>query len=94
MASFLGAMEVPPRTGGARVRRPLRDGTRLVYTRYETGYEGATGATTDVVVYDFTSQSETQLTQGGESYYAIWSPDGTQIAFLLEPGVREARGVG
>jgi dipeptidyl aminopeptidase/acylaminoacyl peptidase len=58
------------------------DGTHLVYSRYATGSEGTPGATTDIVVYEFSSRTEVQLTHDGISNYPVWSPDGTQIAFL------------
>ncbi len=57
------------------------DGTRLAYTKFLVGGYGAPNAQTDVVVYDFASAKETQLTSTGKSFGPVWSPDGQRIAF-------------
>lgn len=57
------------------------DGTRLAYTKFLVGQYGDPNARTDVVVYDFASGRETQLTHSGAAFQPIWSPDGERIAF-------------
>jgi Tol biopolymer transport system component len=65
------------------------DGTRLVFTRFMTGSytEGAAMTQawdTDVWSYSFATHTETNLTStpGIEESYPVWSPDGSQIAYI------------
>lgn len=64
------------------------DGTRLVYTRFLTGGYGTPNALTAVVVYDFASGKETQLTSPGtvNPGSAAWSPDGQRIVYGTRNG--------
>lgn len=58
------------------------DGTRVLYTKYETGTYGQPGSVTDIAVVDLATGRETLLTHRGDAAQAAWSPDGTQIAFF------------
>lgn len=62
------------------------DGTRLVYTKFLAGGYGTPNAQTDVVVYDFASGKETQLTHTGKGYQPVWSPDSERIAYTTADG--------
>jgi len=62
------------------------DGTQLVYTKFLTGTYGTPHAMTDIGVYDFTTEQETLITDRGDAMQAVWSPDGSQLAFLAESG--------
>ncbi len=57
------------------------DGTRLIYTKFLVGGYGQPNSQFDVVVYDFASGQETQLTHTGRGFQPVWSPDGQRIAF-------------
>lgn len=57
------------------------DGTRLLYTKFLSGGYGTPNAQFDVVVYDFASAKETQLTHTGKGFQPVWSPDGKRIAY-------------
>ena len=57
------------------------DGRRLLYTKFLVGQYNDPDAQTDVVVYDFATKAETQLTHTGHSFQPVWSPDGRRIAF-------------
>ena len=60
------------------------DGTRLVYTKFLVGGYGTPNAQADVVVYDFASAKEIQLTHTGKGFQPVWSPDGQRIAFNMQ----------
>ena len=62
------------------------DGTQLLYTKYLTGTYGQANATTDIALYDFTTETETLLTDRGDAAQAAWSPDGSTIGFLTHGG--------
>ena len=51
------------------------DGTHLVYTLRH-------GGKNDVHVYDLEAKTDVAVTRDGVSWYAVFSPDGTEIAFL------------
>ncbi len=59
------------------------DATQLVYTKFLTGTYGTPGARTDIALYDFTTRSERLLTDRGDAAQAAWSPDGSQLAYLV-----------
>jgi len=60
------------------------DGTRLAYTKFLVGGYGTPNAQADVVVYDFASANEIQLTSTGKGFQPVWSPDGQRIAFNMQ----------
>ncbi len=51
------------------------DSKKLVYSSERNG-------TMQIFQYDFTTESETQLTQTGNDYSPVFSPDGKNIAFI------------
>ncbi len=57
------------------------DGTRLLYTKFLVGGYGQPNSQFDVVVYDFATAKETQLTHIGNGFQPVWSPDGQLIAY-------------
>ncbi len=61
------------------------DGTKVLYTKFETGTYGTQHAVTDAAVYDFATDSEALLTSRGDVMQPVWSPDGSTIAFVV-PG--------
>ena len=58
------------------------DGTRILYTRFTSGSYGLAGSQSRVTVYDFATGTTRDLTTTGKDSYPVWSPDGSQIAFL------------
>jgi Tol biopolymer transport system component len=57
------------------------DGTRLIYTKFLSGKFGDLAPTSDIFAYTLASSTETRLTSAGNGFQAVWSPDGTEIAF-------------
>jgi Tol biopolymer transport system component len=57
------------------------DATQLVYTKFSVGGYGSPNAQADVVVYDFASGGEIQLTHSGKGFQPAWSPDGRRIVY-------------
>lgn len=49
-------------------------------------YASERNGTMQLFQYDFTSQSETQLTQAGNDYSPVFSPDGKSFAFIRNGG--------
>ena len=62
------------------------DGTRLLYTRFTSGGYGVPGSQSRATVYDFATESTRDLTNSGTDSYAVWSPDGSKVAFLSTRG--------
>ena len=58
------------------------DGTRLLYTWFTSGGYGVERSQSRVTIYDFATRSTRDLTNTGKDSYPVWSPDGSQIAFL------------
>lgn len=58
------------------------DGTRILYTKYDTGGYGVPGAHADVAIFDAATSTETLVTHGNGNVQGVWSPDGAQIAYL------------
>jgi Tol biopolymer transport system component len=57
------------------------DGTKILYTKYVSGTFSTASPQTDIAVLDLASHTETLLTHTGDSWQAVWSPDGKSIAF-------------
>jgi Tol biopolymer transport system component len=58
------------------------DGTRLVYTTFLAGNTDADpNLQADVMLYDFRTATETQLTHTRTGFQPTWSPGGTSIAY-------------
>lgn len=66
------------------------DGTRLLYTRFVSGGYGVEGSLSRVTIYDFATESTRDLTDTGKDSYPVWSPNGSQIAFLSTRGGSQA----
>ena len=84
-----------PISGQLQDLRLSPDGSRAVVV----GFEGATGFT---MVCDLRSGARTKLTVGENTWFAIWSPDGKQVAYSGQPAgeenttiyLRQANGAG
>ena len=58
------------------------DSRKIAYTKYSAGQYGDPHAVMDIAVYDLASGMETVITHEGHDANAIWSPDGSRIAYL------------
>jgi Tol biopolymer transport system component len=58
------------------------DGTKLLFTKFLVGSSDSDpNLQSDVVVYDFATGAEKQLTNTRTAFQPVWSPDGKTIAF-------------
>ena len=58
------------------------DASKVIYAKFSVGGYGSPEAAFDVAVYDLASGQETLITHDGHDINGVWSPDGTQVAYL------------